>query len=165
MAAVGSPGIPKDTNPVANGCPGGPVGLPWRRFQAAARVGAGNLQGRQAPMVEVHAVLGPLVFAVSILRVLWTGYRAVSGRVPPGDRILAGIYTGLFDLQVLVGVLVVLTAGLSGVSLSHPLLMVAAAVIAHIGVAGGRKPATSAWLPFLLALVSTALVAIAYPKP
>lgn len=116
-------------------------------------------------MPAVHAILGPVVFALSILRVLWTGYRAFRGRTLPADRILAGIYVGIFDLQVLIGIILVLTVGLTGVPLQHPLLMLAAAVVAHIGVARARQPETSAWVPFVLALVSAVLVAIAYPSP
>lgn len=116
-------------------------------------------------MAQVHGFLGPIVFAVSVLRLIWTGYRMLTGRSLPADRPLAGLYVGLFDLQALLGLILLATAGTGAVTLLHPVLMLLAVVVAHIGVARGRKPDTPAAVPFALALISTILVAAAYPSP
>ena len=116
-------------------------------------------------MAPVHAFLGPIVFALNVLRVIWTGYRMLAGRSLPAERPLTGLYIGLFDLQALLGVILLLTAGTGAVPALHPGLMLLAVVVAHIGVAQGRKPDTPPAVPFALALISTILVALAYPRP
>ncbi|PZN08992.1 MAG: hypothetical protein DIU69_09270 [Bacillota bacterium] len=116
-------------------------------------------------MTQVHGFLGPIVFVMNVLRVIWTGYRMFTGRALPAERPLTGLYLGLFDLQAFLGLILLATVGTRAVSLLHPVLMLLAAVVAHMGVARGRKPDTPAAVPFALAVISTILVAAAYPSP
>lgn len=113
----------------------------------------------------VHGFLGPIVFAFAVLRVVWTGYRLLAGRDLPAVRVLGGIYVGLFDLQALLGIILLATVGAGAVGWRHPLLMLAAAVLAHMSVATGRRAEGRAPSPFILALISIVLVAVAYPAP
>lgn len=116
-------------------------------------------------MTQVHGLLGPIVFALNVLRVIWTGYRMFTGRSLPAERPLTGLYIGLFDLQALLGLILLVTVGTGTVPLLHPVLMLLAVAVAHIGVARGRRPDTPAAVPFALAIISTILVAAAYPSP
>ncbi|GAB6877130.1 hypothetical protein [Thermaerobacter litoralis] len=113
----------------------------------------------------VHGFLGPIVFAFAVLRVIWTGYQWLTGRELPAARMVGGIAVGLFDLQALLGIGLVVTVGVGAVTWRHPLLMLAAAVLAHMSVASGRRAQGRAGGPFALALISALLVAVAYPAP
>ena len=113
----------------------------------------------------VHGFLGPIVFAFAVLRVIWTGYRMLTGRDLPASRMLGGLSIGLFDLQALLGIVLLATVGVGTVTWRHPLLMLAAAVLAHMSVATGRRAEGRAAAPFVLALISAVLVAVAYPAP
>lgn len=116
-------------------------------------------------MAQVHAFLGPIVFGVVILQVIWTGYRAVTGRSLPAERPLTGLYIGLLDLQALLGLILLVTQGTGQVPLTHPILMLVAVTDAHIGLVLSRRPGAPAALPFAFALSTAAFVAVAYPSP
>lgn len=113
----------------------------------------------------IHGFLGPIVFAFAVLRVVWTGYRMLAGRDLPAARMLGGLTIGLFDLQALLGIALLATVGTTTVGWRHPVLMLAAVVLAHMGVAAGRRAEGRPAAPFVLALISAVLVGVAYPAP
>ncbi|HEY8395135.1 MAG TPA: hypothetical protein VIK92_10090 [Thermaerobacter sp.] len=116
-------------------------------------------------MAQIHAFLGPIVFVVVVLQVIWTGYRMLTGRSLPAERPLTGLYIGLLDLQALLGLILLATVGAGRVSLIHPVLMLVAVIDAHIGLVLSRRPGAPAALPFAFALSTAAIVAFAYPAP
>ncbi|EKP95036.1 hypothetical protein [Thermaerobacter subterraneus] len=118
-----------------------------------------------ANLAFVHGFLGPIVFAFAVMRVIWTGYRLLAGRDLPAHRLVGGLSVGLFDLQALLGIILLVTLGFGTVGWQHPALMLAAAVLAHMSVAAGRRVEGRAPGPFVLALISVVLVTVAYPAP
>ena len=81
---------------------------------------------------------------------------------------MVGVVVGLFDLQVLLGILVwVANKGWNlGVFLAylHPLGMIAAAVVAHIAAARLKKQPASAFAPTAALFASLAVLVLLVPR-
>lgn len=110
-------------------------------------------------MLMLHSGLRWLVALLAVVAVVtaWIATRRNGGRWPAPLRTLGKVYVGLFDLQLLVGVLLYvwlspLTTGafnalgeamkvgeLRYFVVEHVVMMVAAAVLIHVGVALARK--------------------------
>lgn len=112
-----------------------------------------------AIVLMLHSLVRYLVLLAAVIGLIKAIYNWVM-KNPSGkaDGILAGIFLGSFDLQALLGVLVILLGGLGGPL--HPLLMFVALVIAHgFGAAVKRSAAGNVhWLRLAFYFVPLAIV-------
>lgn len=107
-----------------------------------------------------HSGLRYLVLLAGTLLLAWSLYGGLRGGTPDrGARILGAVFVGLLDLQVLLGLLLLwqipFYAALSG----HIVMMLAAAIIAHVlSLLNRRRPRPSWGLALAMALVPLLLV-------
>ncbi len=81
-------------------------------------------------VLAIHSVIRFAILAVATAGLAKTIISLASRTAPARlDQTLATIFVGLFDLQALIGLLIILLGGLVGPL--HPLLMFIALVIAH----------------------------------
>jgi hypothetical protein len=106
-------------------------------------------------VIVIFAVVAGLKFLIG-----WVGNGAYS-RI---DRMLAAIYSGLIDLQVLIGIIFFIWTGLTGagfplVRWEHAIVMVLAAVVAHLPMRWAGAPDRQRFRNnFLAVLASLALI-------
>lgn len=90
-------------------------------------------------LFHAHSGLRYLVLLAGILAVGYLGYaaatRRTAGRV---GRILAAAFTGLLDLQVLLGLLLLASIPFYGALAGHIVIMIVAALVMH-GASIGHK--------------------------
>jgi hypothetical protein len=89
----------------------------------------------------IHSGVRYLVLLAAVVAIV-AGLAALrGGRVTGGSRKASAAFTGLLDLQVLLGIATVLTRPFFGQLVGHIVMMVLAAVVAHgFGVALKRRP-------------------------
>ncbi|WP_337870036.1 hypothetical protein [Meiothermus sp.] len=134
-------------------------------------------------LLSIHNIARWLVLGAAVYVI----YRSVSGfrsrSYAPADRQAGRLYTGLMDLQLLLGILLLVISPLVQSALGNPaaamqnsqtrffiaehwVLMLAAVILAHVGSSRIKK-ATEAWLKQRQALIwygpSVALVLLAIP--
>jgi len=113
-------------------------------------------------VLNAHSGLRYLILLGGILTVLYATYGAVSGR--PYDkivRILASIFVGTLHLQILLGLLLILSGLFSSTLIGHIFMMVFAAASAQIPVSVMRRRPQEAksYLPHAVgALVALGLI-------
>ena len=89
-------------------------------------------------VLEVHSLVRWIVVAVSIAALVWFGLVWLRGvRNDRADRGMMIAFSSLIDTQVLIGVIFILWSGFAGAGfpryrLEHAVLMVVAAVVAHL---------------------------------
>jgi heme A synthase len=82
-------------------------------------------------------VLLAAVIAIAVLLWGWSARRPFAGQ----SRAVTAVFTGVLDLQVLLGILTVLTRPWYGQLMGHLMMMILAAVAAHgITVYGRKQP-------------------------
>ena len=112
-------------------------------------------------IVQAHGILGLIVGVVAVIRAVWIFGR---GRWP-ADRLISGLFTGLIDLQALLGIIRLFGKLPTGSAWLHPVLMIVAVVLAHMGAARlgtdprpGSSGAWMTWGAFILIIVGISLV-------
>ena len=92
-------------------------------------------------VLGIHSVVRWVVVAVSLISLIWFGLVWLRGmRNEKADRGLMAAFSGLIDLQVLIGIIFILWSGFAGVGfplyrIEHAVLMFIAAVVAHMSMA------------------------------
>lgn len=87
---------------------------------------------------NLHSVVRWLVVAVSLISFVWFALVWLRGtRNEKADRGLMAAFSGLIDLQVTIGLVLILWSGFAGVGfpryrLEHAFIMIVAAVVAHL---------------------------------
>lgn len=82
-------------------------------------------------VLMLHSLVRYIVLLAAIIGLIKAIYNlVVKNASANADPILATIFLGSFDLQTLLGILIILLGGLRGPL--HPLLMFVALVIAHV---------------------------------
>jgi hypothetical protein len=113
-------------------------------------------------VLMAHSGLRYLILLGGVLTVLYAAYGVVSGR--PYDkivRILASIFVGTLHLQILLGLLLILSGLFSSMLIGHIFMMVFAAASAQIPVSVMRRRPQEAksYLPHAVgALVALGLI-------
>lgn len=88
----------------------------------------------------IHSVVRWLVVAVSLIALVWFALVWLRGtRNEKADRGLMAAFSGLIDLQVAIGLILILLSGFAGVGfpryrIEHAFIMIIAAVIAHLSM-------------------------------
>lgn len=91
-------------------------------------------------VLDIHSVVRWLVVVVSLISLVWFALVWLRGtRNEKADRGLMAIFSGLIDLQVTVGLILILWSGFAGVGfpryrIEHAFIMVIAAVVAHLSM-------------------------------
>ena len=108
-------------------------------------------------LFQVHSSIRYLVLLIGVVT---AGYLFVAliRRTPfgAGARVMSAIFTGLLDLQVLLGLLLMMSLPVYPALYGHLVMMMLAAVVAHAGsIVNRRRPAEQQ--SNVVALVSVAL--------
>jgi hypothetical protein len=92
-------------------------------------------------LLAVHGVVRYLVLIIGVAAAIAAllAWRSASPSVV--DRRLAAAYTGILDLQVLLGVGLLVVRPFYGALMGHITMMVVAAIIAHLGSVFARRRA------------------------
>lgn len=107
-----------------------------------------------------HSGLRYLVLLAALLAVAWFLFGHLTKRpVDRSLRIVGASFVGFLDLQILLGVLVLVTRGFYPQLIGHIVMMALAATVAHVGMVVNRKRAQPTWwLPLVSVLVALLLV-------
>ena len=109
-----------------------------------------------------HSGLRYLVLLVGIVAVLYFLYAAATKKGEDrGGRILGSIYTGVLDLQIVLGLLMVVFGTFYPALIGHLVMMIVAAVVAHVCMVLARSPnhaARAATIRLVGVVVSLALI-------
>ncbi|MBS1251494.1 MAG: hypothetical protein MAG451_00527 [Anaerolineales bacterium] len=93
-------------------------------------------------IISLHNLVRWLILvasAVAVIRAAWGWLGALD--FVRADNVLGQVYTGLMDLNVLIGI-IVLIQGRGAITRQteiHPVIMILAAVVAHVGQRMGRQ--------------------------
>lgn len=91
-------------------------------------------------VLDIHSVVRWVVVAISLVSLVWFALVWLRGlRSEKADRGLMAAFSGLIDLQVAIGLILILWSGFAGVGfpryrLEHAFIMIMAAVVAHLSV-------------------------------
>jgi hypothetical protein len=89
---------------------------------------------------DIHSVVRWLVVVVSLISLVWFALVWLRGtRNEKADRGLMAAFSGLIDLQVTIGLILILWSGFAGVGfpryrIEHAFIMIIAAVVAHLSL-------------------------------
>jgi hypothetical protein len=96
-------------------------------------------------LLAVHGVVRYLVLIIGVAAAIAAllAWRSATPSASPSavDRRLAAAYTGILDLQVLLGVGLLVVRPFYGALMGHITMMVVAAIIAHLGSVFARRRA------------------------
>ncbi len=91
-------------------------------------------------VLDIHSVVRWLIVAVSLISLVWFVLVWLRGTGnEKADRGLMAVFSGLIDLQVTIGLILILWSGFAGVGfpryrIEHAFIMIVAAVIAHLSM-------------------------------
>lgn len=91
-------------------------------------------------ILDIHSVVRWLVVAVSLISLVWFALVWLRGTGnEKADRGLMAAFGGLIDLQVTIGLILILWSGFVGVGfpryrLEHAFIMIIASVVAHLSM-------------------------------
>lgn len=91
-------------------------------------------------VLDIHSVVRWLVVAVSLISLVWFALVWLRGTGnEKADHGLMAAFSGLIDLQVTIGLILILWSGFAGVGfpryrLEHAFIMIIAAVVAHLSM-------------------------------
>lgn len=110
-----------------------------------------------------HSGLRYLILVVGLVAVVYFGYAAVtrSGNEKVG-RILGASFSGLVDLQVLIGLIMVAMGAFYPALIGHMFMMVGAAVVSHVAMAfarGSDRPERAFALRLMGVVIALLLIA------
>lgn len=112
-------------------------------------------------LFQAHSGLRYLVLLVGLAALIYfLSGLATKRPVDKGVRILGSVFTGLLDLQVLLGLIMVAMGRFYPQLIGHIVMMVLAAAVTHVLLVMNRKRATPGYVLPLIA-VAVALVFIA----
>lgn len=89
---------------------------------------------------DIHSVVRWLVVAVSLVALVWFALVWLRGTGnEKADRGLMAAFSGLIDLQVAIGLILIVWSGFAGVGfpryrIEHAFIMIIAAVVAHLSM-------------------------------
>jgi hypothetical protein len=83
-------------------------------------------------LYHAHSGLRYLVLLAAVVAVVVLTYGLVTGRRPRATRAVSASFTGLLDLQVLLGLGLVMGGMLTDKATGHLMMMVLALVVAHV---------------------------------
>ena len=111
-----------------------------------------------------HSGIRYLVMLAGLVAVVWLGRATFQGR--PYDRtskVVMSVFTGLLDLQILIGLLLLAVIPFYGMLAGHLVMMFAAAFVAHgVVIANRNRPPEKQSNGLLLAgVVGTLLLVVA----
>ena len=123
-------------------------------------------------LLYAHSGFRYVVFLVGVIALLYAVFGLATRR--PMDmrmRVLRAAFAGCFDLQILLGLSLIFTGRFSGQVAGHFMLMIFAAVVAHLvpSVMRRRPPERRSWGPYVvgilvsLALAATGVLALGRP--
>jgi hypothetical protein len=92
-------------------------------------------------LLAVHGVVRYLVLIIGVAAAIAALLAWRSASPSAVDRRLAAAYTGILDLQVLLGVGLLVVRPFYGALMGHITMMVVAAIIAHLGSVFARRRA------------------------
>lgn len=112
-------------------------------------------------LFQAHSIVRFLVLAAGAIAVVFFAVGLLQKRpVTRAVRILGAVFLGLFDLQILLGVALVLSGRWYPALMGHVVTMVLAAAVAHVLLARNRKSASPGYrLPLIGVAVALVLIA------
>ena len=97
---------------------------------------------RMTGLFHAHSGLRYLILAVAVVAIVVYGFALLRERPQSAfDRILMSVFTGLLDLQLVLGVVLVVSGILYPALIGHIAMMVLAVVVAHAAGVISRKTA------------------------
>lgn len=113
-------------------------------------------------LYHAHSGLRYLVLLAAVAAIVALAHALATGRALRGARIAAAAFAGLLDLQIVLGLGLLMSGRLPPEVVGHLALMVFAAVVTHAGaIVGQRSPSERRELGIRLAAIAVALVLIA----
>ena len=113
-------------------------------------------------LYQAHSGLPYLVLLAAVVAIIALALGLSAGRAGRATRILPAVFTGALDLQVLLGIGLVLGGPFPDAAVGHLVLMVLALVVAHgASILGRRAGSERRELGIRLAGIVVALVLIA----
>ncbi len=107
----------------------------------------------------LHSLVRFLLLVVALVGIIFTLVALFQRRAPiKTDQTLGAVFVGVYDLQMLLGLLIILLGGLT--QAIHPVVMFIGLVVAHGLQAMTRRADGSQALPMRLALYIVPLVVI-----
>ena len=91
-------------------------------------------------ILDIHSVVRWLVVAISLISLVWFALVWLRGMGnEKADRGLMAAFSGLLDLQVTIGLILIFWSGFAGVGfpryrIEHAFIMIIAAVVAHLSM-------------------------------
>ena len=91
-------------------------------------------------LLGLHSLLRWIIVAVSLIALIWFVLVWLRGvRNERADRGLMAAFSGLIDLQVLIGIIYIVWSGLAGVGfpryrIEHGVIMIIAAGVSHLSI-------------------------------
>lgn len=92
-------------------------------------------------LFHAHSGIRYLVLLIGIMAIAALAYALISQRPVPASRRLSAAFTGVLDLQVLLGLVLLIVWPFYGALIGHITLMVLAAVCAHGASIWARRSA------------------------
>jgi hypothetical protein len=110
---------------------------------------------------KAHSALRYLLLAAALGAILYYGFSLATRRSPQSrDRALAASFNGLVDLQLTLGIALILLGRVYPALIGHIVMMIAAAAAAHLGVIVYRRRRQATLLPLLIGLGSSLLLMV-----
>ena len=109
----------------------------------------------------IHSLVRFAILIVAVVGIVMTLIALLQSKAPaPVDQTLSSIFLGLYDLQALIGMLIVLLGGLTNAL--HPVVMFVGLVIAHgLQTRVKRAPASNVHaLRLILYIVPLAIILV-----
>jgi hypothetical protein len=94
-------------------------------------------------LYHAHSGLRYLVLLAALVAIVALAYALASGRGARAARILPAVFIGLLDLQILLGIGLVLGGVFPDAAVGHLVMMVLAAVVAHVASVLGKRASTA----------------------
>jgi heme A synthase len=91
-------------------------------------------------MLSIHSHTRYLVLLVGVVASLYAIFGLISRR--PADRVgltLLRVFAGVLDLQILLGIITLMTRAFLPALIGHIVMMIAAAAVAHLGAVRLKK--------------------------
>ena len=90
-------------------------------------------------LYQAHSGLRYLVLLAAVAAVIALAYALITGRGGRSTRVLPAVFTGLLDLQVLLGLALVIGGVMPDIVVGHLAMMVIALAVAHGASIVGRR--------------------------
>jgi len=90
-------------------------------------------------LYQAHSGLRYLVLLAAVAAVIALAYALATGRAGRSARVLPAVFTGLLDLQVLLGLALVIGGVMPDIVVGHLAMMVIALAVAHGASIAGRR--------------------------